>query len=151
MEIADSLVIVRVLEEAGRPASAGRSSGERAPMTSVMPAPREATLHCASPADRCRHKKGRGIAAAQVLQILRLPVLAPARERAFQVWRTKSWSTQAQLPVTVRLLETLCCCDPSADLALAPGHANAAPLAVAKTTAAAMLSNRLDIGSPPFP
>jgi hypothetical protein len=41
-------------------------------------------------------------------------------------------------------------CDPSADFAFAPEHANAAPLAITNTMAAAMLSNRLDIGSPPF-
>jgi hypothetical protein len=45
---------------------------------------------------------------------------------------------------------TLCCCDPSADFAFAPAQANAAPLAIVNTTTAAMLSNRLDIGSPPF-
>jgi hypothetical protein len=43
-----------------------------------------------------------------------------------------------------------CCCDPSADFAFAPVHANAAPLVIEKTTTVAMLSNRLDIGSPPF-
>jgi hypothetical protein len=44
----------------------------------------------------------------------------------------------------------LCCCDPSADFAFAPVQANAAPLVIENTTTAAMLSNRLDIGSPPF-
>jgi hypothetical protein len=47
-------------------------------------------------------------------------------------------------------VDTLCCCDPSAVFAFAPVHANAAPLAIVNTTTAAMLSNRLDIGSPPF-
>jgi len=62
----------------------------------------------------------------------------------------KSVEVQLQPPLAWVAVETLCCCDPSADFAFAPVHANAALLAIVKTTAAAMLSNRLDIGSPPF-
>jgi hypothetical protein len=62
----------------------------------------------------------------------------------------KRSKVQHQLPCPLLAVETFCCCDPSVDFALAPGHANAAPLAIVNTTAAAMLSNRLDIGSPPF-
>jgi hypothetical protein len=57
---------------------------------------------------------------------------------------------QLQVPFALEAVGTLCCCDPSADFAFAPVQASAAPLAIVKTTAVAMLSNRLDIGSPPF-
>lgn len=64
--------------------------------------------------------------------------------------RARRSERPVQPPVAVLAVEAFCCCDPSADFAFAPVHANAAPLAIAKVTAAAMLSNRLDIGSPPF-
>lgn len=41
-------------------------------------------------------------------------------------------------------------CDPSADFAFAPGHADAALLATKNAITAAILKVRLDTGSPPF-
>jgi len=53
-------------------------------------------------------------------------------------------------PRAWKALGMLCCRDPSADFALAWVQANAAPLVLEESATAAMLSNRLDIGSPPF-
>lgn len=82
-------------------------------------------------------------------QVFRLPVLAPA---IFVCAASGVEANEVERQAAPAFFDMVAPegCDPSADFALLPAQANAAPLDIVNTMTVAMLSNRLDIGSPPF-
>jgi hypothetical protein len=105
-------------------------------------------LRPANPTGRTPHPNEKRLRAwPAAVQDIRLLVLARA---AFPVGTPaaamKSWWRSGQLPWLCELEED----EPSADFIFAPVQAHAALLVTRNPMTATKLSNRLDIGSPPF-